>query len=116
MLLSSARTNEAVRFSSPDAFEEYVAGAPLKKMPVSQQAALEETFFLGLRLTKGVHLKTVASEFGEAVVQTFSDTVMECVELGLLEREGDLILLTPRGRVLSNEVFERFVLTTDSGG
>jgi oxygen-independent coproporphyrinogen-3 oxidase len=116
MLPSSVRTNEAVRFSSPDAFEEYVAGAPLKKMPVSQQAALEETFFLGLRLTKGVHLKTVASEFGEAIVQTFSDTVMECVELGLLEREGDLILLTPRGRVLSNEVFERFVLTTDSGG
>jgi len=116
MLHSSARTNEAVRFSSPDAFEEYVAGAPLKKMPVSQQAALEETFFLGLRLTKGVDLKTVASEFGEAVVQTFSDAVLECVELGLLEREGDSILLTPRGRVLSNEVFERFVLTTDGAG
>jgi oxygen-independent coproporphyrinogen-3 oxidase len=116
MLPCSARTNEAVRFSSPDGFEEYVGGAPPKKMPVTQQAALEETFFLGLRLTRGVHLKTVASEFGEAVVQTFSDTVLECVKLGLLEREGDVILLTPRGRVLSNEVFERFLLTTDSGG
>ena len=32
------------------------------------------------------------------------------MELGLLERDGDVIRLTPRGRLLSNEVFERFIL------
>jgi oxygen-independent coproporphyrinogen-3 oxidase len=111
MLNCSARTNEAVRFSSPASLEEYITGAPLTKMPVSRQAALEEMFFLGLRLTNGVDLKGVAVQFGEVVVQTFSDTILECAELGLLERGGDVIRLTPRGRLLSNEVFERFILS-----
>jgi oxygen-independent coproporphyrinogen-3 oxidase len=116
MLNCFAGAIEAARFSSADSLEEYIAGAPLKRIPVSLQAALEETFFLGLRLTKGVDLKIVGSEFGEVVVQTSSDTVSECVELGLLERDGDLIRLTRRGRLLSNEVFERFILTTDNAG
>jgi coproporphyrinogen III oxidase-like Fe-S oxidoreductase len=29
--------------------------------------------------------------------------------MGLMQQEGDAIRLTPRGRLLSNEVFERFV-------
>jgi oxygen-independent coproporphyrinogen-3 oxidase len=111
MLNCSRRANEAVRFCSPDALEEYVAAGPLKKMPVSPQAALEENFFLGLRLTKGINLKTTAADFGESVVQTFSDTILECVEFGLLERDGYVIRLTGRGRLLSNEVFERFIVS-----
>ena len=47
---------EAVRFSFPDSLEAYVAGGPLNRSQVSPAAALEETFFLGLRLTRGVNL------------------------------------------------------------
>ena len=112
MLKYSAGGGEAVRFSATDSLEEYVAGVPLRVAPVSGQAALEETFFLGLRLTNGVHLKKVMADFGESVVQTFSDAISECVQLGLLEREGEVIRLTPRGRLLSNEVFERFILSS----
>jgi coproporphyrinogen III oxidase-like Fe-S oxidoreductase len=36
------------------------------------------------------------------------------VELGLLEHEGELIRLTARGRLLSNEVFERFIVTANA--
>jgi oxygen-independent coproporphyrinogen-3 oxidase len=111
MLNRSGGANEAVRFCSPDALEEYVAAAPLRKMPVSPLAALEENFFLGLRLTKGINLKTTAADLGESVVQTFSDTILECVEFGLLEHDGDVIRLTGRGRLLSNEVFERFIVS-----
>ena len=74
--------------------------------------ALEETFFLGLRLNRGVDLKKVAADFGERRSETFSETISECVDLGLLECEGDVIRLTPRGRLLSNEVFERFILSS----
>ncbi len=105
---------EAVRFSSPDSLEEYIAGAPLKKVPVSAHAALEEAFFLGLRLTTGVDLKKIAADFGESAVQTVSATISECAGLALLEREGDVIRLTPRGRLLSNEVFERFIFATET--
>jgi len=104
---------DAIRFATPDSLEEYVAGASQKQIPVSPRAALEETFFLGLRLTKGVDLKNIASEFGESVVQTLSDTILDCVELGLLEHDGDLIRLTGRGRLLSNEVFGRFIVAAD---
>jgi putative oxygen-independent coproporphyrinogen III oxidase len=109
MLPCAAKRGEAVRFSSPDLLEEYVAGAPPKKIPVSTQAALEETFFLGLRLNHGVDLEKVSAEFGESATQSHSGTISECVEAGLLERDGDVIRLTPRGRLLSNEVFERFL-------
>ena len=105
-----------MRIASPDSLEEYVAAAPSKKMPVSTEAALEETFFLGLRLVKGVDLKRVVAVFGEAADQIFSDTISECVGLGLLEHEGDVIRLTPRGRLLSNEVFERFILSLCGAG
>ncbi len=110
MLRCSGRPNQAVRFSTPDALEDYVASAPPKRVPVSLQAALEETFFLGLRLTEGVDLKRVASEFGGPCVQWFAAAIAECVEAGLIERQGESILLTRRGRLLSNEVFERFIL------
>ncbi len=111
MLISASKTLEAVRFASPDTLEEFVAEAPLNTTPVSAQAALEETFFLGLRLNRGVDVKNVAKEFGEAAIGAMSDPISECIGSGLLEREGDVIRLTPRGRVLSNEVFERFILS-----
>ena len=109
----SGQTGEAVRFASPDSLEEYVAGAPLKRTAVSAQAALEEEFFLGLRLNRGVDLKEIARKFGEAAVEAFAGTISGCVDLKLLEREGDVIRLTGRGRLLSNEVFERFIGTAD---
>jgi coproporphyrinogen III oxidase-like Fe-S oxidoreductase len=75
---------------------------------------LEETFFLGLRLTRGVDLAAVAAEFGEKAVAGFSETIREVVEAGLLSREGERLRLTARGRLLSNEVFERFIGVAES--
>lgn len=110
MLCSSLKAGESVRFSSPDSLEEYVAGASHQKTAVSKNSAIEEAFFLGLRLTKGVDLKEIATDFGEPALRAFTEPISECVDLGLLECEGDVVRLTGRGRLLSNEVFERFIL------
>jgi oxygen-independent coproporphyrinogen-3 oxidase len=67
-----------------------------------------------LRLTEGVDLNKVAAGFSEPLVQIFSGTILDCVALGLLERDGNVIRLTRRGRLLSNEVFERFIGTADA--
>ena len=115
MLDGVAKTGEAVRFSSPDTLEEYVAGASRRKTPVSAQAALEETFFLGLRLNKGVDLQRTGQVFGELAIDALSETISEFVGAGLLERDADVIRLTPRGRLLSNEVFERFLAAERTG-
>jgi len=109
MLKSNDSAHEAVRFSNPEALEEYVAGAPPKGSAVSHAQALEEALFLGLRLTRGVDLVSLAGEFGDAAIGTHAPTMLECEVAGLIERDGDTIRLTSRGRLLSNEVFIRFL-------
>ncbi len=109
MMLVFGGGAKAVRFSSPDSLEAYLAGGPPNRTEVSRAAALEETFFLGLRLNCGIDLRKVAVEFGEDTITEFRETTADFVRTGLIERQGDVIRLTPQGRLLSNEVFERFI-------
>jgi oxygen-independent coproporphyrinogen III oxidase len=103
--------SEAVRFASPDSLDEYLAAAPWRRTLVDHRAALEEAFFLGLRLNRGTDLAKVSADFGTLPVAAFRLTMVELVQAGLLEQKEDRIRLTARGRLLSNEVFERFVST-----
>ncbi len=110
MLKSPSRGSEAVRFSTSDSLEKYVAGATLQKTPVSRTSALEEIFFLGLRLNRGVNLREVPGDPGQlAGLQT---VIAELVSEGLLQEHADRIQLTARGRLFSNEVFQRFLAPT----
>ena len=109
MLPGSESGVEAVRFSFPDSLDKYVVGGPLNRTQISPRAALEETFFLGLRLTCGVNLRQVAATFGTDAIAGFSETIADFVLTGLMERQEDVIRLTSQGRLLSNEVFERFI-------
>jgi len=100
---------ESVRFSTTDSLEPFVAGAPWQRTVVSKQGALEESYFLGLRLSRGVDLQELAAKFGTNQVDAFQEGIADCVRAGLLEREVSVIRLTPRGRLLSNEVFEQLL-------
>jgi oxygen-independent coproporphyrinogen-3 oxidase len=109
MLASTENGIESVRFSTADSLEQFLAGAPLLRTVVSKQGALEESCFLGLRLARGVDLQELAAQFGAHEVDAFQAAVADCGWAGLLERDGSVIRLTPRGRLLSNEVFERLL-------
>jgi oxygen-independent coproporphyrinogen-3 oxidase len=109
MLLSANEEREAVRFATADSLEAYVASASLQRTSVSRQAALEEIFFLGLRLTRGVDLEQVRHEFGTGVVTALRAVLVDLAGFGLIDWEGDWVRLTSRGRLVSNEVFERFL-------
>jgi oxygen-independent coproporphyrinogen III oxidase len=109
MLLSDSPANDAVRFAPSDSLERYVSGTPLQRTAVSRQSALEESFFLGLRLTRGVSLRELSTRFGEDALQDAYPTISELVKDGLMEQKGNFVCLTSRGRLLSNEVFERFL-------
>ena len=104
---------EAVRFAQPDSLEKYMSGTPLHHSVVTYRAALEETFFLGLRLNRGISLRELSSKFGDKDVDLFRTALAELVEDGLLEQKGGFVGLTRRGRLLSNEVFERFILADE---
>ncbi|HWX94124.1 MAG TPA: radical SAM family heme chaperone HemW [Terriglobales bacterium] len=109
MLLSTADACEAVRFSTLDSLDQYVAGAAMRRTEVSRQGALEETFFLGLRRTEGIDLEEAREKFGRFVVSALARVLVDLAGDGLIDWEGDSVRLTRRGRLLSNEVFERFL-------
>lgn len=113
MLHSMTSGAQAVRFSSIDVLEKYVAVAPIERTAVSRTAALEETFFLGLRLNRGVDLHEVEKEFGAQAMSNILLTIGELTAQGLLHREGEYVRLTTRGRLLSNEVFQLFLAPVD---
>ena len=81
MLPGSEEGLGAVRFSSPDSLEAYVAGGPLNRSQVSPAAGLEEAFFLGLRLNCGVNLRQIASGvWGRRARRFFRDHCRFCAD------------------------------------
>jgi oxygen-independent coproporphyrinogen-3 oxidase len=109
MLLSAGEGRAAVRFSNSDALEKYVAGAAPERTLVTRDQALQEAFFLGLRMNRGVDLAEMANQFGKAAIHDYSGAIDELTGDNFMERDGCVIRLTSRGRMLSNEVFEKFI-------
>lgn len=114
MLRAGSRGIDSVRLATPDSLERYVAGAPPSVTVVDSAAALEEAWFLGLRLNRGVRRDQLVAKFGTGPVAAFDSAVAELVEFGLLQREQNRIRLTSRGRLLSNDVFARFLAAAPS--
>jgi oxygen-independent coproporphyrinogen III oxidase len=100
---------DAIRIAMPDSLDAYMNRAPVTLTPVSMHAAIEETFFLGLRLNRGIDLNLVRAQF-PAESAAFDSIVEDCLRDGLLERRDENVRLTGRGRLLSNEVFGRFLI------
>jgi len=134
----AADRRQAIRFATPDSLDAYMNRAPHAVTPVSEQAAIEEYFFLGLRLNRGIDLANNAlreghdfsratntagstaalaaeagrfrqEEFGPIAVAVWESAIHQCLQEGLLEQQGTILRLTARGRLLSNEVFARFL-------
>jgi oxygen-independent coproporphyrinogen-3 oxidase len=103
---------DAVRWANGDDLEEYLArkGSPEVEV-VGRERAFEEAMFLGLRMNAGVDLRALGAEFGERIVREAVGALGDVEEAGLVERDGDWVRLTARGRMASNEVFGRLLLT-----
>jgi len=113
--------------------------SPKTVTPVFEQAAIEENFFLGLRLNRGIDVEHLLAggegsnayeeghDFSRAISSGentalaaegtpgphpafWESAVRDCVQDGLLEHHGTRLRLTARGRLLSNEVFARFLM------
>src|SRR5260370_9531303 len=103
--------------------------APLTVTPVSAQAAIEEYFFVGVRLNRGSDLANNAfregHDFSRAIntaestavlaaeagrfrqegfwptaVAVWESAIHQCLQEGLLEQQGTTLRLTGRGRLL----------------
>ena len=64
---------------------------------------------MGLRLDEGITLEAFAERFERDLLEIYQGPVEELTSLGLLALEDGALILTPRGRLLGNEVFSRFL-------
>jgi len=69
-----------------------------------------EFMMTGLRLTReGISSIEFESRFGTRLEDVYGREVEELTRLGLIERDVARLRLTPRGRLLGNQVFMKFV-------
>ena len=69
-----------------------------------------ETMMLGLRLTReGVAEEAFAQRFGVSLSDVYGEVLRELVEQGLVTWELGRVRLTPRGCMVGNQVFLRFL-------
>ncbi|MGD0498866.1 MAG: radical SAM family heme chaperone HemW [Bryobacteraceae bacterium] len=87
------------RRQNPETVEEYLHGAaPAAGVPHTP----DERFFVGLRLMEGIRPD-------QAEWRRHQEPIRRFLDAGLLETEDGVLRLTPRGVLLSNEVFQEFV-------
>lgn len=93
--------------------------APIASIdPYTDEMERAETLVLNLRLNEGVCVDDYAKRFGQSPLDIFGPAIEESKELGLLETvdDGCTLRLTPRGRLLSNEVFVRIMGSEETHG
>jgi len=89
-----------VRRGNPETVREYLEGGSGQSTPARLE---EERFFVGLRLVEGIEPEPADWRRYEAPIRHFLDN-------GLLEFDGLRLRLSGRGVLLSNEVFQEFLL------
>jgi oxygen-independent coproporphyrinogen-3 oxidase len=80
---------------------------------IDHQTEMNETMMMGLRLTQdGVSRTAFQTRFGVDMRQVYADPINKFIGLELLEwreEDEDILRLTPRGYLLSNQVFSEFI-------
>ncbi len=116
---------EAVRWANGAELEEYLDGGDTRPdssgvLPLLRRKAevqrigpaegFEEALFLELRMNAGVDLAALRAEFGASRVEAVLAGLRDPEEARLVEVRHDRVRLTGRGRLVSNEVFERVLV------
>lgn len=87
--------------------------ATMTALKIERSEEMNETMMVGLRLTQeGVSRTAFRERFQEELESIYSADIGDLIQLGLLEwsgEGGEILRLTPRGRLLGNQVFMRFV-------
>lgn len=109
-LSDRAQSGYVLRFTTTDDLKAYLESPqPPETAWLSSERRHEEAWFLGLRLNRGVSVADVRSEFGNEAVSRALEAAARLADRGLLLFDGDVVRLTPQGRLLSNDVFQEFL-------
>ena len=89
----------------------YVRMIEKAESPIGERTNLDEedvrseSIFLGLRLMRGIDLKNYQARFGRDLREQYNGELHRLSAAGLIAIDEDLLKLTTRGALLSNEVF-----------
>ncbi len=109
------RPEAGLRFSNTEKVEDYLALVGRGCLPtvesrnLTREEAMAECLFLGLRLTEGVSLEHFREEFSLSIQEAFGAACADLFAGGLLEMRDGFVRLTGKARILSNQVFVRFI-------
>jgi oxygen-independent coproporphyrinogen III oxidase len=113
--VGAASYRDGVRSVHTRSLEEYMAAALEGRAIPSEAERLEgrkrvgEAVMLALRTAQGVGLSEFKERYGIDVMADYAPVVTRFARTGLLERVGDTVRLTQRGRFLANDVCGAFV-------
>jgi oxygen-independent coproporphyrinogen-3 oxidase len=102
---------DVLRAKTTDDLKEYLAGTgTVETAWLNAARQHEEAWFLGLRLNAGVDVAALEREFGRKMVAPAMETVARLVIDGLLTFDSQRVRLSARGRLISNDVFQEFLV------
>lgn len=105
-----------IRVAATDDLTTYLSEPHEIVTPVSRVNAIEESWFLGLRLRAGVSPVDMERKVGSTMMAKFEPIVRECENLDLLEHHAGNLRLTLQGILFANEVFEKFLGVLEETG
>jgi oxygen-independent coproporphyrinogen-3 oxidase len=116
---------EAAAEALPEALKDASPGASPLQFPctpatqtaqaIARAVEIGETMMMGLRLVQeGISARRFEARFGQTLEQVFGPQIERLVRMGLLEwvenePDGTSLRLTPKGRLVGNQVFVEFI-------
>lgn len=110
-LLNNKRFNNTSKFDvyiNEDFKESYETNRDVELL--SQKDEIEETIFLGLRLTDGISVYNFEKRFKLSLYDLYSEVIEKFKKDGLVEFDNERLKLTKKGVSLSNYVLSEFLL------
>ena len=109
-VLSPQRYVHSLSSPSGEGFDYPVSPAVAEAVHVEQAQEISETLIMGMRLIgRGIDRQAFRSRFGVDLLDLHGEALLKFERLGLVAVSDERVMLTERGRLLSNTVLREFV-------
>ena len=110
--LGSASMVNNVRWKNTENICDYIGKNDFEKKEVkilSVQEQMEEFMFLGLRMCRGISIRSFEEYFKCSMPENYLRVVEKYISMGLLKKENDCVMLTDEGINVSNVIMSEFI-------
>lgn len=97
------------RSYNADDLKEYINGSEKQTIHLTKKDKVSEYIITGLRMNIGISAADFKNRFEEDIEDIFGAELIKFMNLGLMQKNGDLYYLTRRGIDVSNSVLCEFV-------